>query len=107
MFQSVPYHFVSVIPLYEPKSTMFFIAFVIFLALAWAAVGVLLAKWLKQAGHARPFNVKGRERDVYGAGVGYGREVGLQGMGRDVSGFGGDGGRRIGLGEGSRRVGGM
>jgi hypothetical protein len=53
-----------------------FIPFLVIVALAWTAVGVLLAKWLKQAGHARPFS--GRElsgRELFGGGVGFGRDV--------------------------------
>lgn len=61
-----------------------FLPFLIIIAVAWTVVGILLAKWLKQAGHARPF--KGRElsgRDVYGGGVGFGRDVGFGGRGVD------------------------
>lgn len=53
-----------------------FIPLIIVLALAWTAVGVLLARWLKQAGHNRPF--RGRDwqaRDLYGGGVGHGKSV--------------------------------
>ncbi|KAH9882952.1 hypothetical protein J1614_000318 [Plenodomus biglobosus] len=52
-----------------------FIIFVVILAMTWATIGVLLARWLKQAGHTKPF--KGRElssHDLYGGGSGYGRE---------------------------------
>lgn len=63
-----------------------FLPFVLILALVWAAVGVLLARWLKQSGHAKPF--KGKEwtsRDLYGGGVGFGKtgEDMLGGKGRD------------------------
>ncbi|EUC40129.1 hypothetical protein COCMIDRAFT_109601 [Bipolaris oryzae ATCC 44560] len=62
---------------------MFFIPFVIFLAIAWAILGVLLAKWLKQAGYARPF--RGREftdTELYGSGVGVGSQRGIPDFGR-------------------------
>lgn len=75
-----------------------FIPFILLVAVAWAVVGILLAKWLKQAGHSRP--IKGRDlddRDIYGGGVGFGRQVGLQGSSRDVGGMG-TGGRAIALG---------
>lgn len=51
-----------------------FLPFLLVLAAAWAVVGILLARWLKQAGHNKPF--KGKEwssRDLYGGGVGFGR----------------------------------
>lgn len=52
----------------------FFIPLLILIASAWCAVGILLAKWLKQAGHARPFSGRDRSgREVYGGGVGFGR----------------------------------
>ena len=58
--------------------------FVLILAAAWAAVGILLARWLKQAGHAKPFKGKAwTERELYGAGAGHGRDVG-QVFGRSV-----------------------
>jgi hypothetical protein len=67
-----------------------FIPFLIIVAIAWAVVGVLLAKWLKQAGHARPF--KRREfsgRNVYGGGVGFGSNIGSVRQGsRGAMGFG-------------------
>ena len=50
--------------------------FLLLVAAAWAAVGVLLARWLKQSGHARPFKRKEvSSRQIYGEGVGYGREA--------------------------------
>lgn len=59
----------------------------------------MLAKWLKQAGHTKPFS--GRERDVYGGvgGVGRGVELG-GGSGREVELGSGGGGRYVGLGGG-------
>jgi len=59
---------------------MYFVIFALLIAAAWATVGILLAKWLKQSGHARPF--KGRNwdsRELYGGGSGYGRDLGLGG----------------------------
>ncbi|KAH8726057.1 hypothetical protein GQ44DRAFT_571347, partial [Phaeosphaeriaceae sp. PMI808] len=56
-----------------------FLPFVLILALVWAVVGILIAKWLKQAGHTKPLKFKGRERNLYGAGVGFGRNVGIEG----------------------------
>jgi hypothetical protein len=80
-----------------------FIPFVLLLAGAWAVVGILLAKWIKQAGHNRPFNSRHLDdKEIYGGGVGFGREVGLGGSSRDVSGVGragpSAGGRVVGLG---------
>lgn len=71
-----------------------FLPFILIVALVWAILGVLLARWLKQSGHARPF--KGRnwdERELYGGGVGHGMES------RDVFGGAAEGKRGIGLGE--------
>lgn len=62
---------------------MFFIAFVLFLAAAWAVLGIFLAKWLKQAGYARPF--RGREftdTELYGSGVGVGNQKGIPNFGQ-------------------------
>lgn len=77
----------------------FFVPLLILIASAWCAVGILLAKWLKQAGHARPFS--GRElsdRDKYGGGVGFGRLGGIADGDRGE-------GRQVKLGEfGSGRV---
>jgi hypothetical protein len=76
-----------------------FTPFLVLLALAWAAVGILLAKWLKQAGHTRPFTrreLNGRE--LYGGGVGFGRTVGFEGVGREVLGAGPGGGRAVEMG---------
>lgn len=65
---------------------MFFIPLIIFLALVWGALGVLLAKWLKQSGYARPFKGKvWRDSELYGAGVGVGR---VKGVGESESGVG-------------------
>jgi hypothetical protein len=76
---------------------MFFILLILLLAIFWATIGIMLAKWLKQAGYTKPF--KGRDKDVYGAGTGYGREVGFNGgMGRDFTGVGVGSGRVIELG---------
>ena len=61
------------------------------LAAFWALIGLLLARYFKQAGYQRPFSFKGRDlqdRDIYGGGVGFGREVGMGGRGRDVGGLG-------------------
>jgi hypothetical protein len=58
---------------------IWFIPFILLVAAAWAAVGVLLAKYLKQAGYNKP--LKGRHldaRDIYGGGVGFGRQAGLE-----------------------------
>ncbi|CBX96967.1 predicted protein [Plenodomus lingam JN3] len=84
-----------------------FVPFVLVLALAWAAVGILLARWLKQAGYAKP--LKGRDlssRDLYGGGAGYGRmgdQGGLRGQvhgaGSRVYVGGGWNGRTVGLGQ--------
>ncbi|KAJ4369586.1 hypothetical protein N0V83_005348 [Neocucurbitaria cava] len=52
-----------------------FLPFILIIAFAWAIVGILLARWLKQAGHARPWKGKEwEERELYGGGVGYGME---------------------------------
>lgn len=75
---------------------MWFSLLIILVAAFWLVIGVMLAKWLKQAGHTKPF--KGRETDVYGGGRGYGRETQLQGSEREFSGFVGGGARNIGLG---------
>jgi hypothetical protein len=75
---------------------MWFSLLLVLIAAFWLVIGVMLAKWLKQAGHTKPF--KGRETDIYGGGRGYGRETQLQGSEREFSGFGGGGGRDIGLG---------
>jgi hypothetical protein len=37
-----------------------FTLFLIAIAAFWAAIGVLLARWLKQAGYNKPFAFKGR-----------------------------------------------
>jgi hypothetical protein len=59
---------------------MFFIPLVLFLAAAWAVIGVLLAKWLKQAGYTRPFKGRQwRDSELYGDGVGFGRVKGVRG----------------------------
>lgn len=61
-----------------------FIPFILILALAWLVVGILIARWLKQAGHTKPF--KGKQwtsRDIYGGGAGGGR-TGYQGLGSAV-----------------------
>ena len=78
-----------------------FIPFILLLAIAWGVVGILLAKWLKQAGHNKP--LKGRhleDSEVYGGGVGFGREVGLGGSEREMDGMarGGVKGRTVGMG---------
>ncbi|KAH5968401.1 hypothetical protein HBI87_050870 [Parastagonospora nodorum] len=84
-----------------------FIPLILLLAAFWAAIGVLLARWLKQAGYARPLKFTGRDLNLYGAGTGFGRETGfegrermegrvLAGQGRDVRGVsGGWGGGRV------------
>ncbi|RMZ67177.1 ubiquitin metalloprotease fusion [Pyrenophora seminiperda CCB06] len=62
---------------------VFFVPLLILIASAWCVVGILLAKWLKQAGHARPFS--GRRlsaREVYGGGGGVGRVD--RGVGREL-----------------------
>ncbi|EMD87348.1 hypothetical protein COCC4DRAFT_70806 [Bipolaris maydis ATCC 48331] len=62
---------------------MFFIVFVLFLAVAWGILGIFLAKWLKQAGYARPF--RGREftdTELYGSGVGVGSQKGIPNFGQ-------------------------
>ncbi|KAL1795505.1 hypothetical protein ACET3X_005729 [Alternaria dauci] len=52
----------------------FFVPLALLIAAIWLTVGILLAKWLKQSGHARPFKLKTvSSRDIYGGGVGYGR----------------------------------
>lgn len=80
----------------------FFVPLLIFLALVWAALGVLLAKWLKQSGRARPFKGKAwRDSELYGAGVGVGR---VKGMGESSSGLGGVGERKGVLEFGRGRV---
>lgn len=75
-----------------------FIPFLLLLlAAAWALIGILLARWLKQAGHTKPF--KGREwtgRELYGGGVGFGGatqgSLGGRGGGRErADGLGGFG----------------
>jgi hypothetical protein len=54
-----------------------FIPFILLLACFWLVIGVLIAKWLKQAGHAKPFKGKDwQERQLYGAGVGFGGSAG-------------------------------
>lgn len=76
---------------------MWFSLLIILLAAFWLVIGVMLAKWLRQAGHTKPF--KGRDIDIYGAGRGYGRETQLQGSEREFGGFvGGGGGRDVRLG---------
>jgi hypothetical protein len=83
-----------------------FAIFAILLALFWLTIGVMLAKWLKQAGHTKPFS--GRERDIYGGAGGVGRSVELGGgSGRENLNLGG-GGRYVGIGEyGEGRVKGL
>lgn len=83
---------------------MIFTLFIILLAAFWAFIGVMLAKWLRQAGHAKPF--KGRNIDLYGGGNGYGRDKGLGAEEREVR-FGGTGGRVVGMGYGEGRVKGL
>ncbi|KAH7371954.1 hypothetical protein BKA66DRAFT_468921 [Pyrenochaeta sp. MPI-SDFR-AT-0127] len=73
-----------------------FIPFAIILAGVWAFVGILLARWLKQAGHTKPFKGKDwSETDLYGGGVGHGRDS-HQVFGRSV---GESSGRPVGLGQ--------
>ncbi|KAF2826536.1 hypothetical protein CC86DRAFT_292472 [Ophiobolus disseminans] len=68
---------------------VWFIPFILLVAAAWAIVGLLLAKWLKQAGHNRPIKTRHLEdRDIYGGGVGFGGHVGLGGAEREVGGMG-------------------
>lgn len=57
---------------------MLFTIFILVLASAWATIGLLLAKWLKQSGHARPFTGRNwSDRELYGGGVGFGRVAGV------------------------------
>jgi hypothetical protein len=82
-----------------------FAVFAILLAVFWCTIGIMLAKWLKQAGHTKPFS--GRERDIYGGAAGVGRSVELGGDGRGVE-LGGGGGRYVGIGDyGEGRVKGL
>lgn len=88
-----------------------FIPFLLLVAAAWAVVGILLAKWLKQAGHSKPLKSRHLDdREIYGGGVGFGRDVGLGGAERDLGamGRGGEGERLVGLGSyGKGRVKGL
>lgn len=80
-----------------------FIPLIFVLAAAWAVVGILLARWLKQAGHNKPFKSRHLEdRELYGGGVGFGRHVGLSGSEREVRGMGRAG---AGVGTEERSVG--
>lgn len=72
-----------------------FVPIALLIAAIWLTVGILLAKWLKQSGHARPF--KGRNfssREIYGGGVGYGRVESSFGQGAASEGRGQEGRER-------------
>jgi hypothetical protein len=87
-------------------SSMFFTLIVLALALFWATIGVMLARWLKQAGYAKPLKFKGKELNLYGAGTGFGRrtEWGERDDGRVLA----TGGRDVGIaGFGEGRVKGL
>jgi hypothetical protein len=72
----------------------YFIVFALLVAATWAVIGVLLAKWLKQSGHARPFTGRAfSSQELYGGGVGYGRGAGFGG-----GAVGGEEGRERGVG---------
>jgi hypothetical protein len=76
-------------PHHNYLNMVWFVPLLLVLAVFWAVIGVMLAKWLKQAGHNRP--IHGRqlhEREIYGGGVGFGREVGLSGSERGMEGLG-------------------
>ncbi|KAF2033532.1 hypothetical protein EK21DRAFT_58432 [Setomelanomma holmii] len=79
---------------------VWFIPFLLLVAAAWAVVGILLARYLKQAGYNKP--IKGRSLDaseIYGGGVGFGNQEGLQaGSSRDPEGM------RVGRGGQGRPV---
>jgi hypothetical protein len=94
--------------LIQPKM-VFFVPFIFLLAAFWVLIGVMLAKWLKQAGHNRPINGRQlNEREIYGGGVGFGRQVGLGGSERDMEGMGRGKGGRVGMnGYGAGRVKGL
>ncbi|KAH6846780.1 hypothetical protein CC77DRAFT_1052613 [Alternaria alternata] len=73
----------------------FFVPLALLIAAVWCTVGILLARWLKQSGHARPF--KGRtfsSRELYGGGVGYGRVENSFGQGAASEGRGQEGRER-------------
>lgn len=53
-----------------------FLPLVLILAIVWGVLGILLARWLKQAGHNKPFKGKDwRANELYGGGAGHGRDV--------------------------------
>jgi hypothetical protein len=80
-----------------------FTLFIIAIAVFWAGIGVMIARWLKQAGYNKPFTFKGKNLNLYGGGQGFGarpewneRDDGrilIHNGGRDV---------RMGMGGGGR-----
>jgi hypothetical protein len=49
-----------------------FTLFIIAIAVFWAAIGVMIARWLKQAGYNKPFAFEGKNLNLYGGSQGFG-----------------------------------